>query len=172
MPNWVHNSMVITGAAAEIARFKQTCIRLRPTASGFEFDFNLEALAVDCHRANRLRVYEHAADCFECSFETAWGTPVEMWEKLGAMFPKLDFEMFGGETMRDETPVGFRGTIKDGQLELHDVATVWPTKTAREWETRVELGEEMKILHGTRAEIEAMFGGKDGVIVLGSEATE
>jgi hypothetical protein len=51
MPNWVHNSMKITGAAKEIARFKQTCLRAAdpddeefgPVARGgvpLVFDFN------------------------------------------------------------------------------------------------------------------------------------
>ena len=40
MPNWCENNMKVTGAAEEIARFKQTCIRPDEDDDEPTFDFN------------------------------------------------------------------------------------------------------------------------------------
>lgn len=102
MPNWCQNSMKITGAAEEIARFKQTCI-----IDG-ELDFNAvipmpenvrDGKGVDGPRtdAQDAWAWEHwgvrwstgrdfcliedGADCLKCSFFTAWSPPIPVWAK-------------------------------------------------------------------------------------------
>jgi hypothetical protein len=212
MPNWVHNSMKITGAANEIARFKQTCLRAADPDDG-EFglfaqgsvplvvDFNAiipmpldsifrddpmpldltrpyEEWKVACEEwkvrdAERLvqfkaitgfdnlsdwcwkhwgtpkqyafwlEISQDEAKCFDCSFDTAWGPPVPVWEKIGELFPTLTFELGGCEPLNDDA---FRGTIKRGKLRLRDVPLMWET-------TDPETGKQVR---GTREEIGAL----------------
>ena len=51
---------------------------------------------------------------YECDFDTRWTPPLFIWEKLGEMFPALDFSVSGYEPLLD---FALRGTIKDGKLE-------------------------------------------------------
>jgi len=59
---------------------------------------------------------------YECHFDTRWSPPVGIWEKLGEMFPALDFSLSGYDFLEGW---GFRGTIRDGKLELLEVPLIW-----------------------------------------------
>jgi hypothetical protein len=61
---------------------------------------------------------------YECDFDTRWTPPLYIWEKLGEMFPALDFSVEGREPLAD---FALRGTIKDGELEyeLMDQPGIW-----------------------------------------------
>jgi len=63
---------------------------------------------------------------YECDFDTRWTPPLYIWEKLGEMFPALDFSVSGYEPLTD---FALRGTIKDGKLELLDEPVIWKTIT-------------------------------------------
>jgi hypothetical protein len=167
MPNWCHNRMKITGAAEEIARFKQTCINGN---QGVDFNAVIPMPAIstlwnadpmpypptqewierEVERVARWAEatgYKHPNDwawdhwgtkwnardscvgkdevnCVEYFFATAWGPPVPVWEKMGELFPTLEFELSGSEPLAD---FAFQGTIHAGRVELHDVPVVWKT---------------------------------------------
>jgi len=63
---------------------------------------------------------------YECDFDTRWTPPLYIWEKLGEMFPALDFSVSAYEPLAD---FALRGTIKDGKLELLDEPVIWKTIT-------------------------------------------
>jgi hypothetical protein len=91
---------------------------------------------------NAFRSYvTEKSDCLECSFDTAWAPPVPIFEKLGEMFPTLDFELSGAEPMNDW---GFKVSVTAGKLqELHKTPLVWKTVDPKTGET----------VSGTREEI-------------------
>jgi hypothetical protein len=162
MPNWCDNYMKITGAAEEIARFKQTCI-----IDG-ELDFNaIIPMPANVQHNNAtgedgLPVwYKWSCDhwgtnwnacdfggqdkedgSFECVFSTAWASPVPVWEKMGEMFPALTFEL-GGSSI--EGDFAFKGSIRNGRLELREtplILTITDPKTGEEKTgTSAELGK-------------------------------
>jgi hypothetical protein len=43
MPNWCDNGLIITGPAAELAKFKKKAASLKTTTDGVKVDFNFEA---------------------------------------------------------------------------------------------------------------------------------
>jgi hypothetical protein len=136
MPNWFHNSMTVTGAADEILRFKQTCLR------NDSLDLNIE------WHACRFRLWVDEPERFQCGFDTAWGPPVEVWEKMGKLFPALEFSLSGCEPMND---YAFVGEMHNGVMELRDTPMIWKT-------TDPKTGEAVS---GTRAEIEAWMAAKE-----------
>jgi hypothetical protein len=114
MPNWCRNSMTVTGSVEEVARFKQMCNAGELFRSGIPAD--------DFHD---FRVYGDEPGRYEFDFDTAWVSPVNAWNQLGAMFPALDFSVKGREPLAD---FALRGTIKDGGLfeyELMDQPGIW-----------------------------------------------
>jgi hypothetical protein len=84
---------------------------------------------------------------YECDFDTRWTPPFYIWEKLGEMFPALDFSVSGYEPLTD---FALRGTIKDGKLEfeLLDEPVIWKTVDPKTGET----------VSGTLEEIGAVLG--------------
>jgi len=83
---------------------------------------------------------------YECDFDTRWTPPLYIWEKLGEMFPALDFSVSGYEPLTD---FALRGTIKDGKPELLDEPVIWKTITG------AKTGETVS---GTLEEIGAVLG--------------
>ena len=83
---------------------------------------------------------------YECDFDTRWTPPLYIWEKLGEMFPALDFSVSAYEPLAD---FALRGTIKDGKLELLDEPVIWKTITG------AKTGETVS---GTLEEIGAVLG--------------
>jgi len=71
---------------------------------------------------------------YECDFDTRWTPPLFIWEKLGEMFPALDFSVSGYEPLTD---FALRGTIKDGkpEFELLDEPVIWETVDPKTGET-------------------------------------
>jgi hypothetical protein len=71
---------------------------------------------------------------YECDFDTRWTPPLYIWEKLGEMFPALDFSVSGYEPLTD---FALRGTIKDGkpEFELLDEPVIWETVDPKTGET-------------------------------------
>ena len=71
---------------------------------------------------------------YKCHFDTRWTPPLYIWEKLGEMFPALDFSVSGCEPLTD---FALRGTIKDGKLEfeLLDEPVIWKTVDPKTGET-------------------------------------
>jgi hypothetical protein len=190
MPNWCHNYMKITGAAEELAHFKQACIRVVFEGEPAQLDFNAlipmpdifkddsmphpcdptsspvleedvplsydESLApawtqqvsrIEAHESRWLAAtgFAHpndwatkhwgtqwnAHDChliadesnyFEFQFRTAWSPPIRVWERIAEAFPTLEIHLEGHEPLME---FAFRGTIKNGKLELRDVPVVW-----------------------------------------------
>jgi hypothetical protein len=133
--------MKITGPISEITRFKQTRIRNVHENEQAQLDFNAIDPMPDFFVVNdglpydpRLKVeydwrVEHwgtkwnahdfhvtvdAPGCYEFHFETAWGPPVPVWEKMAKMFPALEFSLSGCEPLN----FAFEGTIQGGKLEL------------------------------------------------------
>ena len=111
MPNWCHNSMTITGSVEEVARLKQTV-----------------GQGTARYADDSFRVYCDEPGHYEFDFDTAWVSPVSAWNKLGEMFPALEFDVCGYDVCDDW---GMEGTIKDGKLvrewEEYDLlATVDP----------------------------------------------
>ena len=133
MPNWVHNIMKVTGAADEIARFKQSL-----TDNHFDF-----WTAYDPASSQYFKRDE--PDCLELCFDTAGSPPVTVWEKMGEMFPTLEFELEACEPINDEA---YRGTIRRGHMELHYEPLIWETADPKTGET----------ISGTREEIDRMLG--------------
>jgi hypothetical protein len=160
--------MKLTGAADEIARFKQTCIT---PDEGFDFNTLVpmpEAVRASLDQTHGLQPgnpfpdwYEwrcenwgtkwnasafyaetDEATCFACSFDTAWAPPEPVWRKLGEVFPTLEIDISGS---CGESDYAFGGSIREGQLELHWVPLIWQV-------TDPKTGE---IVRGTRDEIEA-----------------
>ena len=82
---------------------------------------------------------------YKCHFDTRWTPPLYIWEKLGEMFPALDFSVSGYEPLLD---FALRGTIKDGKLEyeLMDQPGIWKAVDS----------ETGKIFSGTLKEIYAV----------------
>ena len=71
---------------------------------------------------------------YECDFDTRWTPPLYIWEKLGEMFPALDFSVSAYEPLAD---FALRGTIKDGkpEFELLDEPVIWETVDPKTGET-------------------------------------
>jgi hypothetical protein len=173
MPNWCHNNMEITGSIDEITRFKQTCIRTVFEGEQAQLDFKAIIPMPDfpaddgatrpawlewackhwgtkwnaCH----FHVIRDEPDRYECVFNTAWSPPIGVWEKLGAMFPALDFSLNGHEPNMD---FAFRGTIRGGKLELLNVPVIWETVDPKTGET----------ISGTMEDVEAVLGGHGGTV--------
>jgi hypothetical protein len=61
---------------------------------------------------------------YEFTLDTAWSPPVPVWEKLGEMFPTLDFDLCCAEPLME---FAYEGTIRAGKLQLTklDPATVF-----------------------------------------------
>ena len=166
MPNWCHNNMQIAGSSDEIVQFKQTCIRTVFKGEQAQLDFNaiipmpsdLDLEATGFAHANdwaskhwgtkwnavHFHVIRDEPDCYECMFDTAWSPPIGIWEKLGKMFPALQFSLNGHEPLMD---FAFRGTIQGGKLELLDVPVIWETVDPKTGET----------ISGTREELDAVL---------------
>jgi hypothetical protein len=185
MPNWCHNSMEITGSIDEIVRFKQTCIRIAFEGEQAQLDFNAIKPMPDFGDGEKLNPnsifpawYDWACEhwgtkwnaCgfhvtsdesgrYVCHFDTAWSPPVPIWEKLGKMFPALDFVLSGYEPNMD---FAFRGTIKDGKLVLLDAPVIWETIDPKTGET----------ISGTRDEVEDALGENPGVVMVSTRAGE
>ena len=134
MPNWCHNSMTVAGSVEEVARFKQMCNAGELARWGVPAD--------DFHE---FRVYGDEPGRYEFDFDTPWVSPLFAWEKLGEMFPALDFSVKGREPLAD---FALRGTIKDGELEyeLMDQPGIWEAVDS----------ETGKIFSGTLKEIYAV----------------
>jgi hypothetical protein len=174
MPNWCHNSMEIAGPVDEITRFKQACLRVVYTGEPAQLDFSAikpmpnifdgdPAEANDWARldwvckhwgTNGNAQHFHASrdepGHYECHFDTAWSPPIPVWRKLGEMFPTLEFSLSGFEQLNN---FAFRGTIRDGKLELLDVPVIWETVDPKTGKT----------VSGTREEIGAMLGERGGI---------
>jgi hypothetical protein len=160
MPNWVHNSMTITGPAEEIDRFKVTIItELEPDPENFcgggRF-FNFSTLIPvpkgedpgEYWGTSRWGFWLH--DCadeqgYHVSFDTAWSAPIGIFQKIGEMFPNLDITLSGIE---EAGHFSFKGTIKAGQLEIERLPFVWSTVDPKTGKT----------ISGSREEIEALGG--------------
>ena len=69
-----------------------------------------------------FEVIRDEPNSYECKFVTAWTPPVGIWRELGEMFPTLDFSLSGYDFLEGW---GFRGTIRDGKLELLEVPLIW-----------------------------------------------
>ena len=82
---------------------------------------------------------------YECDFDTRWTPPLYIWEKLGEMFPALDFSVSAYEPLAD---FALRGTIKDGKLELLDEPGIWKAVDPKTGET----------VSGTLEELGAVLG--------------
>ena len=134
MPNWCHNLMTVTGAADEIARFKQVCL------VDNHFDF---WTAYDPPPSQYFKRDE--TNCLELCFDTARSPPVPIWKKMGEMFPAIEFELEGCGPINSEA---FRGTIRNGRLELHEEPLTWTTIDPKTDE----------IISGTQEEIDRMLG--------------
>jgi hypothetical protein len=198
MPNWCHNYMTVTGPADEVARFKQTCIRIAYEGEPAQLDFNAiapmpEIFADDPGERwfanpdapeNRDAVMEQKAretrcleatgfahtidwaiehwgtswnachfhvtgpdepDRYECMFDTAWSPPVPIWEKMGEMFPALDFTLSGHEEMGQSA---FKGSIHQGRLELRKVPVMWAVVDPKTGETVTGTFEEIEDVLG------------------------
>ena len=164
MPNWCHNCMKITGAAEELVRFKQVCFH-----EG-EFDFaaiipippeaEVAEEAADAvgelfyaavpywgtkWNACDFRSIKDDPDCLEFNFDTAWSPPVPVFEKIGEMFPHLEFKL-SGYCVNDDG--AFRGTIHGGVLKIHAVPMVCETINPKTGE----------IVRGSLEEIETVLG--------------
>lgn len=167
MTNWCRNSMKITGPIEEIARFRQTCIRVLHEGEQAQLDFNaiipmrcvlvddpdpdirspagqLAAKAWFARREDRearyleatgyrnpmdwasehwgitktkaydFRVIADESDRYEFEFDTGSSPPVPVWEKMGEMFPALEFSLSGYESCMG---FAFEGVIRQGKLE-------------------------------------------------------
>jgi Ferredoxin-like domain in Api92-like protein len=173
MPNWCHNSMNITGSIDDIARFKQTCIGVVFEGEQAQLDFNKitpmpvfsdQETSVDGPYRDRPAWYNWACEHwgtkwnathfwverdedghYDCGFDTAWSPPVPIWEKLGEMFPALNFSLSGVEPLVD---FAFRGTIENGKLELLNVPTIWETVDPKTGETVSGTYEEVATVWG------------------------
>jgi hypothetical protein len=151
MPNWCHNSMEIAGPVDEITRFKQACLRVVYTGEPAQLDFSAIKPngLVDRRGAQNFHASRDEPGHYECHFDTAWSPPVPVWRKLGEMFPTLEFSLSGFEPLMD---FAFRGTIRDGKLELLDVPLIWKTVDPKTGKT----------VSGTREEIDAVLGERGG----------
>jgi Api92-like protein with ferredoxin domain len=185
MPNWCHNSMEIAGPVDEITRFKQACLRVVYTGEPAQLDFSAikpmpnifdgdPAEANDWGWARFDWVCKHwGTDCnaqhfhasrdepghYECHFDTAWSPPIPVWRKLGEMFPTLEFSLSGFEPLEN---FAFRGTIRDGKLELLDVPVIWETVDPKTGKTVSGTGEEIGAVLGERGGIAtARAGGSE-----------
>lgn len=107
----------------------------------------------------RFYLSRDEADCLECGFDTAWSPPVPFWEKMGTMFPAIEFELSGSEPIND---FAIRGTIRDGRMELHEEPLVWTTIDPK-------TGEEVS---GTREEIDNVLGDLGGMVVTSMKKDE
>jgi hypothetical protein len=139
MPNWCQNSMKITGAAEEIARFKQTCIvngdldfgtiipmpeEVRDSKevreSGLPVWYKWESANWGTYGTRDFEFGTDEPNCLE--FFTPWSPPIPIYKKLGEMFPTLLFELHAFEL---NVELNVRGTIKGDKIEWHDVPTSW-----------------------------------------------
>src|SRR5262249_39727839 len=85
---------------------------------------------------------------YECSFNTKWSPPIPIWKKIGEMFPTLEIAIEGQEEMAQ---YAFRGSIRNGKLELRDVpvmAQAIDPKTGKA--VTGTYNEIMKMLQGTK----------------------
>jgi hypothetical protein len=163
MPNWCYNNMKVTGAAEEIARFKQTCV------VDSEFDFNtvipMPAEVRDSGNRNargipdwvewscenwgtqwnacRSCIMEGEDGGLLCCFKTAWTPPEPVWRKLGELFPTLTFEL---EVSSLESDFAGKGSIRGGHYEMREVPAIWTVIDPKTGES----------VSGTSAELEEL----------------
>lgn len=159
MPNWWHSYMDITGPSDEIARFKRTCIRFAAEQAQLDFgaiapvpDFPAEATlewAAAHWGTDRpalcFQVTRDEPNSYECRFDTAQSPPVPIWRKLGEMFPTLEFSLSGYDLINEE---GFRGTIRNGKLELLDARLIWETIDPKTGKTVSGMRDEVDAVQG------------------------
>jgi hypothetical protein len=151
MPNWCHTNMTITGAAEEIARFKQTCL---PDGT---FDFNAIVPMppeIDPHErsgnpfpawyqwccdnwgtkwnACDSVISRDEPDCLCCDFATAWCPPEPIFIKIGELFPTLKIKLNGSSV---ESDFAFEGGIENGKVELREVPLIWTMTHPKTGET-------------------------------------
>jgi hypothetical protein len=88
-------------------------------------------------------------DGFVCRFSTAWSVPVPVFEKLGEMFPALDFELDGEEILND---MAYEGSIKKGRLELRKVPFIHEVTDPKTGETKTETIAETMALKRSHAD--------------------
>jgi hypothetical protein len=81
---------------------------------------NWETRLNACH----FEVIADKPDCCEMAFNTAWAPPEPVYQKIAEMFPDLEIYLEGDEPLHD---FAYRGTIKNGKLELREVPVVWST---------------------------------------------
>ena len=149
MPNWVHNYLKATGAAEEIARFKQTCIRdgeidfntliPRPAGIGDDDPSGITGNNWACENWGTkwnacYSSFGDEDDGFVYRFSTAWSVPVPVFEKLGEMFPALEFELSGSEMLND---MAYEGSIEKGRVELRKVPLIHEVTDGKTGETRI-----------------------------------
>jgi hypothetical protein len=155
--------MKITGTEEELARFKQACIRVvvegRPEQLDFEAVVPIPPDMIDDEgRVPRDWVCEHwgtkwnaddfhmkdSLGCIEMHFDTAWSPPVPIYTRLAEMFPGLEAEIEGYEVNME---FAFKGTIRNGRLEIWDVPFTLSVTDPKTGET----------ISGTREEIEKLI---------------
>src|SRR3982750_2693284 len=101
MPNWVHNSVTITGPAEEIDRFKAVFVQSNERSGDLDFP-SIIPLPPDCedgreHWGTRFAVGLDVTEDekgYHFSFDSPSEPPWQIWDKIGEVFPRLDFELF------------------------------------------------------------------------------
>ena len=162
MANFCCNRMKITGTISEITRFKQTCIRTDANKQA-QFDFSAIVPAPELWgtrgNASYFEVTVDAPGCYEFRFDTVYGPPVPVWEKMAKMFPALEFSLSGVDEQGDWA---FEGTIQDGKLELWDAPVIWTIIDPKTGET----------ISGPHAQIEPLLGEEGVISVRAGKANE
>ena len=131
MPNWVHSGFEVTGAPAEVARFKSMMFRpitetdriFDPHGQGIALDFNgiipmppEDALSnyvgwaslnwgVD-RNADNLTIHSDEEDRISFQFDTPWEFPMPVFEALATAFPGL---VFSGTAFEDRDGFEWKG---------------------------------------------------------------
>lgn len=131
MPNWMHSGFEVTGAPAEVARFKSMMLRpiteadriFDPHRSGIVLDFNgilpmppEEALSnyvgwaslnwgVD-RNADNLTIHSDEENLIRFQFDTPWEFPTPVFEALAREFPGL---VFSGSAFEDSDGNEWKG---------------------------------------------------------------
>lgn len=115
MPNWCDTNIIVTGPAAEIERFKQTCFVTGPTKRDHDgIDFTRAEWKSDL----AIMVSEYGLHDGQhwLWIRTAWSSPVASLEKISVLFPALTFDL----TTADEfCNFAYKGSIKAGVVDLH-----------------------------------------------------